>query len=83
LVSFEQRADGSWKQHAIDNTWSQAHASNFVDINGDGRPDLVTGKRYLAHNGLDPGAREPLGLYWYDYRNDESGTVEWTRHIID
>jgi hypothetical protein len=48
--------------------------------------DLVTGKRFMAHNGNDPGEREPLGLYWYEFRNDSaaaSSTVEWVRHIID
>src|SRR5262245_38483707 len=33
---FEQNADGSWTQRTIDNTWSQAHASALVDLNGDG-----------------------------------------------
>ena len=39
-----------------------------MDLNGDGRLDLVTGKRFMAHNGSDPGEREPLGLYWYESR---------------
>jgi hypothetical protein len=29
----------------IDDTWSQGHALTMVDLNGDGRPDFVTGKR--------------------------------------
>ena len=68
---FDQPAGatgGHWVRHTIDNSWSQAHASAFVDLNGDGQPDLVTGKRYMAHNGSDPGEKEPLGLYWYEYR---------------
>jgi hypothetical protein len=72
-----------WVRHTIDNSWSQAHASEFVDLNGDGQPDLVTGKRYMAHNGSDPGEKEPLGLYWYEYRKDAKGGIEWVRHIID
>ncbi len=83
LCWFEQLADGTWKQHVIDNSWSQAHASLLVDINGDGRLDFVTGKRYMAHNGADVGEREPIGLYWYDYHRDETGALEWTRHLID
>ena len=46
--------------------WSQAHASTLVDLNGDGQPELVTGKRFMAHNGSDPGEREPLGVYWFE-----------------
>jgi hypothetical protein len=52
--------------------------------------DLVTGKRFMAHNGNDPGEREPLGLYWYEFRQSaspvrsaSSAAVEWVRHIID
>lgn len=65
---FEQNADGTWTQRVIDNTWSQAHAPLLADVNGDGQPDLVAGKRYFAHNGSDPGEREPVGLYWYEFR---------------
>ncbi len=65
---FEQNADGGWTQRVIDNTWSQAHAPTLADVNGDGQLDLIAGKRYFAHNGNDPGEREPIGLYWYEYR---------------
>ena len=65
---FEQGPDEKWTKRMIDNAWSQGHASTLVDINGDGRLDLVTGKRFMAHNGSDPGEREPLGVYWYEYR---------------
>jgi hypothetical protein len=88
---FEQCADGKWTRHMIDAAWSQAHASLFVDLNGDGKPDFVTGKRFLTHG--DPGEREPLGLYWYEYRPYaplpgsgmalNSTSVEWIRHVID
>jgi hypothetical protein len=79
---FENTADGKWTQHVIDNSWSQAHASLLVDLNGDGHLDFVTGKRYMAHNGNDPGEREPLGVYWYEYRKAQNGSVEWIRHIV-
>ena len=67
----------------IDSAWSQGHASTLADLNGDGVPDLVTGKRYMAHNGNDPGEREPLGVYWYEHRKQATGGVEWIRHLID
>lgn len=90
LAWYEQTADGKWIQHVIDSSWSQAHASQLVDINSDGHPDLITGKRYFAHSGADAGSREPLGIYWYEWRplpankaTPANGGVEWIRHIVD
>ena len=80
---MENLGGGKWAKHVIDDTWSQAHALTMVDLNGDGRPDFVTGKRYMAHNGSDPGEREPLGIYWYEYRPAKDGSIEWIKHIID
>ena len=72
----------SWNKHVIDDSWSQAHAMTLVDLNGDGQPEIVTGKRYMAHNGRDPGEREPLGVYWYEWFT-ANGRLEWKKHIID
>jgi len=81
---MEQRPDHTWIKHAIDESWSEAHAITLVDINGDGRKDLLTGKRFMAHEGEDPGAHDPLGIYWYEYHKSEDGqTIEWSRHIIE
>ena len=79
---FEQSEDGQWTRRTIDNAWSQGHASTLIDLNGDGRKDFVTGKRFMAHNGSDPGEREPLGLYWYESAAGGGG-AEWIRHIVD
>jgi hypothetical protein len=79
---MENLGDGRWRKHMIDDTWSQAHALTMVDLNGDGRPDFITGKRYMAHNGADPGEREPLGVYWYEYFPKQDGSVEWVKHIV-
>jgi len=79
-------ADGKkWTRRVIDDAWSQGHASSLVDVNGDGQRDFVTGKRFMAHNGRDPGEREPLGVYWYEYRAiaGAPGGVEWIRHLVD
>jgi hypothetical protein len=81
---LEHTADGAWKQHMIDDSWSQAHAVTLVDFRGRGNLGLLTGKRYMAHNGHDPGEREPLGVYWYE-RLAVSGKQEpeWVKHVID
>jgi hypothetical protein len=80
---IEQTADGKWTRHMIDDSWSQAHALTLADLNGDGRVNLLTGKRYMAHNGRDPGEREPLGIYWYEVFRAPGGRLEWARHVID
>ncbi|HSV74463.1 MAG TPA: VCBS repeat-containing protein [Chthonomonadales bacterium] len=82
----EQRRGPSgveWVQHTIDDTWSQAHAIELVDMNGDGLMDFVTGKRFWAHGptgDVQPDA--PAVLYWYELRRGPQG-VSWTRHQID
>ena len=70
-----------FKRHLISNAFSESHALALADINGDGHPDLITGKRYFAHNGKDPGAYEPSVLYWFEFRPDKS--PEWIPHLID
>jgi len=81
---MEQRRDHTWVKHMIDESWSQPHALTLVDLNGDGRKDLLTGKRFMAHDGHDPGEHDPLGIYWYEYRKSDDGkNVEWSRHVID
>lgn len=79
---FEQRADGSWQQHVIDHSWSHAHASVLADVNGDGRPDLVSGKRFQSRNAPAPGDNDPLGIYWYEFTQGANNSVTWTRHMI-
>jgi len=80
---YEQIRQGSeitWKRHLIDSSWSQAHSITLADLDADGDLDLVTGKRYKAHNGKDPGAFEPPGVYWYEL--DRGREPKWTRHAI-
>ena len=80
---FEQRSDGTWQQHVIDHSWSHAHASALADMNRDGQPDLVTGKRFQSRNVPAPGDDEPLGLYWYEFKRGGNRAVSWVRHTID
>jgi hypothetical protein len=92
LFWFEQGQNGQFTRRTIDGSWSQAHASTLVDLNGDGRKDLVTGKRFMAHNGSDPGEKEPLGVYWYEFSAAQASPNatarqaapgEWIKHVID
>jgi hypothetical protein len=79
---MEQGAGGKWTKHVIDDSWSQSHAMTMVDLRGDGRKQFITGKRFMAHNGRDPGEKEPLGVYWYEYLRD-GNKVEWVKHVVD
>jgi hypothetical protein len=78
---MEQTADGKFVKRMIDDSWSQPHAMTMVDLNKDGRMDFVTGKRFMAHNGKDPGEREPLGVYWYEYIPGPK--IEWVKHVLE
>ena len=83
LLYLENLGDGKWKKNVIDESWSQPHAVTLVDLNKDGKMDILTGKRYMAHNGKDPGEREPLGIYWYESIVTPGKPVDWARHVVD
>ncbi len=59
------RARPHWRQRLIDESFSQAHTLALADLDGDGTPELVTGKRYRGHEGNDPGSYDPIGLFYY------------------
>ncbi len=69
-----------WAEHMIDRSFSQPHAMAWGDIDGDKKPDLVTGKRYYAHNGGDPGGKEAPCLYYYTW---DAAKLTFTRHTIE
>jgi hypothetical protein len=55
----------TWVRHTIDESFSQSHALLMADIDGDGIPELITGKRYRGHSGGDPGSYDPIVVYAY------------------
>ncbi len=77
----EPANDGStnWRQHLIDKKLSQAHALAWDDIDNDGVPELITGKRYYAHSGNDSGAEDPVTIHYYKWR-PKTGT--FTKHNV-
>jgi hypothetical protein len=81
----EQQKDSEgnaiWRHHTIDDSFSQTHGLEMKDINGDGNVDFITGKRYFAHHGNDPGEFEPAVVYWFEYKPGKNPT--WIRHEVD
>ncbi|MDX1966125.1 MAG: FG-GAP-like repeat-containing protein [Planctomycetaceae bacterium] len=69
----------TWTKHVIDASWSQPHTLMLADITADGVPEVITGKRYLAHEGKDAGEWDPLIVCAYRFQN-ESRT--WTRTVL-
>ncbi len=62
--------------------FTQPHAVELVDMDGDGVKDVITGKRYWAHGGNDPGGNDPAVLYWFQTVR-ENGKVRFVPHLID
>jgi hypothetical protein len=62
---------------------SETHAAHFVDIDGDGRPDLVTGKRWWSHGKAEPGSDGPAAIYWFKNTMGPDGIAKFTPMLID
>ena len=79
---YEQRLDAagkrSWIAHPIDTENSQYHDLIWADIDGDGQCELITGKRYRAHCGGDPGGGDPVGLYYFKWTGES-----FCKQVID
>lgn len=90
---LEQLADGSWKRHLLTDTqtekgstgvaFSQPHALDLADIDGNGTLDIITGKRFWAHGPSgDPEPNEAAVLYAF-LLNRKNNEVSYTAEIID
>lgn len=72
-------AQSKWITHAIDSSWACAHTLMLADMDGDGTEDLVAGKRFMGHDGKDPGENDPLSVHWYRFNQS---TKTWQAHLI-
>ena len=69
-------------------TFAEIHAVEFVDVDGDGLKDIVTGKCFWAHgppgtNIASPEAGAPAVLYWFKLVRNRDGSVDWVPNLID
>jgi hypothetical protein len=80
----QRQVDGGdpvFVDHLIDSTISQMHALQLVDLDGDGVPEIISGKRYFARvpDAGDPGEFDPAILAYYVLRPGPC----FERHDID
>ena len=78
---------GTAKENAGGVVFSEPHAATYADMNGDGIPDFIVGKRYWSHNAdyLDPNPFGPAVLYWYKTVRDSKapGGARFEPQFID
>ena len=101
LAWFEQKKDAQGKISFVEHmvmddfstknaggvTFSELHGSTFADVDGDGIPDFIVGKRYFSHldTNIDPDPRDSPVLYWYKTVRDPKapGGARLVPHLID
>ena len=97
LAWFEQVCDArkiAFKEHKIMGdrseeerfgvAFTQPHALDLADIDGDGLNDIVVGKRRWAHGpkgDIEPNAA-PV-IYWFRLVRNSEGTVRYEPHLVD
>ncbi len=62
---------------------SETHAAHFVDIDGDGQKDLVTGKRWWSHGRSEPGSTWAAQVYWFKAVKNADKITSFTPMLID
>jgi hypothetical protein len=68
-----------WVKHTIDSRVAGAHSLLWEDLDGDGVKELVAGRRFLAHEGRDPGEYDPMAIWRYQY---DAKTRTWRRWLV-
>ncbi len=64
--------------------FSQLHAIELADIDGDGLKDIVTGKRFWAHGPTgDPEPGAPAVVYWFRLVRNADKSVDYVPYLID
>jgi FG-GAP-like repeat len=64
--------------------FSEMHAIDLVDMDGDGLKDIVTGKRFWSHGRLgDPDRNDAAVLYWFKTVRAADKSVDFLPYRID
>jgi FG-GAP-like repeat len=97
LAWYEQYREGAairFREHIFMNKtpedspygvrFSEVHAIDLVDVDGDGLKDIVTGKRYWSHGRTgDPDRNSPAVLYWFKLTRSADRSVDFIPYLID
>ncbi|MDR3739313.1 MAG: DUF1080 domain-containing protein [Terracidiphilus sp.] len=77
---------GSWEETDKSAVFTELHAIDYADMNGDGLPDIITGKRYYSHGFRyeENDLQNPAVIYWFELRrlSGAGHNVQWIPHEI-
>jgi hypothetical protein len=80
ILNTEQKR--SPNKHGV--SFSELHALDLVDMDGDGLKDIVTGKRFWSHGRTgDPDRNSSAVLYWFKLVRNPDKSVEFVPNLID
>ena len=97
LAWYEQYRDGGeikFREHILMNKepsenrygvkFSELHAVELVDMDGDGLKDIVTGKRFWSHGRVgDPDRNQAAVNYWFRLVREPDHSVDFIPYRID
>lgn len=97
LAWYEQvkgEGENTFREHVVMNAkprdnkygvkFSELHAIDLVDVDGDGLKDIVTGKRYWSHGRTgDPDRNDLAVLYWFKLSRGADKSVDFIPYLID
>jgi hypothetical protein len=100
LAWYEQYREGGtikFREHVFMNKepgdnkygvkFSEIHAIDLVDMDGDGLKDIVTGKRFWSHGRTgDPDRNDAAVIYWFKLTrglDKNANSVDFVPHLID
>jgi hypothetical protein len=97
LAWYEQYRDEGrirFREHVIMNRdvsenkyglkFTELHAMDLIDMDGDGLKDIVTGKRFWSHGRTgDPDRNDAAVLYWWKLVRNPDKSIDFVPHLID
>ncbi len=97
LAWYEQYREGGaikFREHVFMNRtpadnkygvkFSEIHAIDLVDMDGDGLKDIVAGKRFWSHGRTgDPDRNDAAVVYWFKLVRGADKSVDYVPHLID